>query len=135
MLHLVAQCSVIGVSVAATPPCSAIRFRMEFSRVRHLPPPIVRLFRIFSLQNTQNITATGGWENRCDTLFWGAVARHSCDISTWCTFWIFFFLLGCRGAGRGGGDFLLKIPEGGVSRAGGGDGPGGFAGNWGGGGD
>ena len=46
-----AQCSATGVSVAATPVCSAIRFQKEiFPGTPHLS----------SLQNTPNTVATGG---------------------------------------------------------------------------
>ena len=50
LLGLVAQCSAMGVSVAATPPCSAIGFfAREFPRD----------------------TVTGRWQDRCDTgSFW-----------------------------------------------------------------
>ena len=60
--NLVAQCSAIGVSVAATPPCSAIRFCKDIS-LRHWQ---------------------GGWQDRCDRVFfcegWRGVARHPRDI-------------------------------------------------------
>ena len=62
---LVAQCSAIGVSVAATPPCRAIRFCKA---------------------NFSCDTVTEGWQDRCDRVFLGGggmgdVARHTRDIS------------------------------------------------------
>ena len=44
MLHLVAQCSAIGVSVAATPPCGAIRFCKQIS-LRHSDRGVERCVR------------------------------------------------------------------------------------------
>ena len=82
-----AQCSAIGVSVADTPPCSAIRFRKEIF-LRHLwhfqsdtPPPAPPISRLFSsLQNTPNTIATGAGKQVRHGLL-GGVARHSCDTS------------------------------------------------------
>ena len=59
---LVAQCSAIGVSVAATPPCGAIRFCKDNS-LRH------------------SYRGMAKWVRK--GLFWGGVrdaARHPCDI-------------------------------------------------------
>ena len=47
VLGSVAQCSAIGVSVAATPPCSAIRFASKFPCD----------------------TVTEVWQDRCDRVF------------------------------------------------------------------
>ena len=82
--HLVAQCSTIGVSAAATPPDSAIRFRKEMSRdtfgtstATPPPPPMIP-----SPERSKH-NFDRGVGNRCETVFWGGgVARHSCDIST-----------------------------------------------------
>ena len=82
---LVAQCSAIGVSVAATPPSSAIRFGRKLfcdtsGGTSRSTPPLQSYVFSPSLQNTPNTTATGGGENRCDTVFWGgcsaAFLRH-----------------------------------------------------------
>ena len=77
VLVLVAQSSATGVTVAATPPCSAIRFRNP--KVPRYPPPARR---------DAPESATGGSGERCDTLISGGVARFWRDISDsagmWC---------------------------------------------------
>ena len=79
---LVAQCSATGVTVAGTPPCSAIRFRTQKCRdtlhqpAATLPPPPTPCLLRMRQEN-----ATGGSGERCDTLIRGGVARFWRDIS------------------------------------------------------
>ena len=80
-LLLVAQCSAIGVSVAATPPVARSVFGRKLSRFRCDTSPMQSY--VFSLQITPNTTATGGVgkQVRHGLLGGAGVARHSCDIS------------------------------------------------------
>ena len=63
-----AQCSAIGVSVAATPPCSAIRFQEGNYPATPLAlpvrrPPPLQSYVFFSLSRTLRIQLLqGGWE-------------------------------------------------------------------------
>ena len=75
-LGLVPQCSATGVTVAATPPSSAIRFRNP--KVPRYPPPARRPLAPGLLRVRQE-SATGGSGERCDA-WGGGVVRFWRDI-------------------------------------------------------
>ena len=76
---LVAQSSATGVTVAAIPPCSAIRFGNP--KVPRYPPPARRDTPPPCLLRVRQESATEGSGERCDTLIWGGVARFWRDTS------------------------------------------------------
>ena len=71
---LAAQCGALGVNVAATSPCSAIRFRKEVSRdtsaTSSATPPL-QFYFCSSLQSTPNTIATWGGKTGATQSFGG----------------------------------------------------------------